>query len=140
MITDKRKIRKVRIGIPSVVEAALLPGLIGWGRTRQLLLLGENINADEAFRWGLVERIVEPEALDEAVESWLSQLEKVGPLAVRKQKALMRTWEDVSLEQAIRAGVTAFEECFVPGVDGGTEPGRMMGGFLQGRTGRSGSS
>ena len=32
---------EVKLGIPSVVEAALLPMLIGWGRTRQLLLLGE---------------------------------------------------------------------------------------------------
>ncbi len=49
---------EVRVGIPSVVEAALLPGLIGWGRTRRLLLLGETIGAQEALDWGLVERVV----------------------------------------------------------------------------------
>ena len=36
---------EVKIGIPSVVEAALLPGLIGQGRTRRLLLTGETISA-----------------------------------------------------------------------------------------------
>ena len=42
---------EVKLGIPSVVEAALLPALIGWGRTRELLFLGEAITAHEALRW-----------------------------------------------------------------------------------------
>ena len=43
---------EVKVGIPSVVEAALLPGLIGWGRTRELLLFGENIDARDRARLG----------------------------------------------------------------------------------------
>src|SRR5882724_4681035 len=43
---------EVRLGIPSVIEAALLPQLIGWGRTRELLLFGENFSAAEALEWG----------------------------------------------------------------------------------------
>lgn len=68
---------EVRMGMPSVVEAALLPGLIGWGRTRRLLLLGETISADEAFQWGLVEKVVEPDMLDRAVGEWVGL---IGPL------------------------------------------------------------
>ncbi|KAJ5315089.1 hypothetical protein N7476_005396 [Penicillium atrosanguineum] len=130
-------LRKVRVGIPSVVEAALLPGLIGWGRTRRLLMLGENIGAEEALNWGLVEKVVETEELDDAVEGWLGLLEGNGPLAVRKQKALMRIWEDSSLDQAIRAGVDAFGESFVTDAQGETEPKRMMGAFLKGKGKRS---
>ena len=59
---------EVKVGIPSVVEAALLPGLIGWGRTRELLLFGENIDAATALAWGLVEQVVAPAELDAAVE------------------------------------------------------------------------
>ncbi|KAJ5121922.1 hypothetical protein N7448_003055 [Penicillium atrosanguineum] len=128
---------EVRVGIPSVVEAALLPGLIGWGRTRRLLMLGENIGAEEALNWGLVEKVVETEELDDAVEGWLGLLEGNGPLAVRKQKALMRIWEDSSLDQAIRAGVDAFGESFVTDAQGETEPKRMMGAFLKGKGKRS---
>ena len=51
---------EVKVGIPSVVEAALLPGLIGWSRTRELLLWGENIDAQTALAWGLVDYVVEP--------------------------------------------------------------------------------
>ncbi|KAF4768244.1 hypothetical protein HAV15_002106 [Penicillium sp. str.  len=118
-------------GIPSVVEAALLPGLIGWGRTRQLLLLGGTISATEALTWGLVERVVADEDLDGAVSEWVSEIGKNGPLAVRRQKALISRWEELSLEGGIEAGVEAFGECFVAGEDGGTEPGRMMGDFFR---------
>src|SRR5881392_217896 len=56
---------EVRIGIPSVVEAALLPKLTGHGRARRLLLTGETIGAAEALAWGLVDLVAPPEALDE---------------------------------------------------------------------------
>jgi enoyl-CoA hydratase/carnithine racemase len=49
---------EVKVGLPSVVEAALLPRLIGWGRTSWLLLTAENIDAATADRWGLVEQVV----------------------------------------------------------------------------------
>ena len=55
---------EVRLGVPSVVEAALLPRLIGWGRTRQLLLTGDTIDAATAHDWGLVEELVPPDQLD----------------------------------------------------------------------------
>ncbi len=89
---------EVKVGIPSVVEAALLPGLIGWGRTRELLLFGENIDAATALAWGLVEQVVAPDALDAAVEARLDALLAAGPQAVRLQKKLIRQWEDMTLE------------------------------------------
>src|SRR5438270_10301390 len=90
---------EVKVGIPSVVEAALLPGLIGWGRTRELLLFGENIDAATALAWGLVEYVIAPEALDATVDGRLNALLAAGPRAVRLQKTLMRQWEDSTLSQ-----------------------------------------
>jgi len=60
---------EVRIGIPSVVEAALLPKLIGHGRARRLLLTGETIGAEEALSWGLVDAVASPGDLDDAVSA-----------------------------------------------------------------------
>ncbi len=116
---------EVRVGIPSVVEAALLPGLIGWGRTRRLLLLGETISAAEALDWGLLERVVPPAGLDGAVEEWLAHLGAAGPLAIRNQKTLIRQWEDLPLGQAIAAGIPAFARSWES-----DEPRRMMRHFL----------
>jgi enoyl-CoA hydratase/carnithine racemase len=116
---------EVRVGIPSVVEAALLPGLIGWGRTRRLLLLAETIGAAEALDWGLVERMVPDAALDDAVGEWIDLLLEAGPEAVRAQKALIRRWEDLPLSQAVAAGIDAFAASWRT-----DEPRRMLGAFV----------
>jgi enoyl-CoA hydratase/carnithine racemase len=119
---------EVKVGIPSVVEAALLPGLIGWGRTRELLLFGENIDAATALAWGLVEQVVEPAALDAAVERRLDALLAAGPQAVRAQKKLIRDWENMTLSQAVRAGIESFKQAY-----GTDEPARMMAQFAKRR-------
>ena len=119
---------EVKVGIPSVVEAALLPGLIGMGRTRRLLYLAENIDAVEAERWGLVEKVVEGEAaLDKAVDEWVVKIIQMGPKAIRSQKRLMQTWENCTVDDGISAGVDAFAEAYA---DGGKEPRRLMGQFV----------
>jgi enoyl-CoA hydratase/carnithine racemase len=119
---------EVRVGIPSVVEAALLPGLIGWGRTRELLLFGENIDAATALAWGLVQQLTEPAALDGAIEARLTQLLSAGPQAIRLQKALIREWEDCTLSQAVRAGIESFAQAYAS-----DEPARLMGAFAKRR-------
>lgn len=119
---------EVKIGIPSVVEAALLPGLIGMGRTRRLLYLAENIKAREAERWGLVEKVVKDEMeLEQSVDDWVARIAEMGPKAIRDQKRLMQTWENVSTDDGIMAGVDAFADAFE---DGGIEPHEMMSKFV----------
>ena len=59
---------EVRVGIPSVIHAALLPRLIGWGRARWLVMTAENIDAPTALAWGLVDVVAPPGGLDAAVE------------------------------------------------------------------------
>ena len=49
--------QEVKLGIPSVIEAALLPSLVGWGRAREIMLLGEKFSAADALAWGLLERV-----------------------------------------------------------------------------------
>jgi enoyl-CoA hydratase/carnithine racemase len=119
---------EVKVGIPSVVEAALLPGLIGWGRIRELLLWGENIDAATALAWGLVEQVVALEALDAAVEARLDALLAAGPQAVRLQKKLIRDWENMTLDQAVRAGIESFKQAYAT-----DEPARMMAAFTKRR-------
>jgi enoyl-CoA hydratase len=119
---------EVRLGVPSVVEAALLPQLIGWGRTRQLLLTGDAIDAATALAWGLVEEVAPVEQLDAAVERLLVSILASGPHAIRLQKALITAWEDLPLRDAIRRGIDSFAASWDT-----DEPRRMMRNFAQQR-------
>ena len=125
--TDRAKfgMPETKVGIPSVVEAALIPRLIGGGRARELLMLGEIIDAPTALNWGLVERVVAPNMLDAEVERVLRALFAAGPRAVRLQKTLMQQWENLPADQAIAAGIDAFSEAYKT-----DEPGRLMAAFL----------
>ena len=106
---------EVKVGIPSVVEAALLPRLIGWGRTSWMLLTAENIGAAKAEAWGLVEEVVPLAKLDEAVERLVAAIVEATPLAVRAQKRLMRRWERLPLDEAVQAGIDAMAQSVADG-------------------------
>ena len=116
---------EVRIGIPSVVEAALLPKLIGQGRARRLLLTGETIGAEEALSWGLVDAVAPADHLDEVVERFAISILAAGPRAVRLQKSLILEWEELPTTAAIERGI----DCFVAAFDT-DEPARMAGALL----------
>jgi enoyl-CoA hydratase len=115
---------EVKLGIPSVVEAALLPGLIGWGRTREMLLLGEVYGAAEMMQWGFLNRVVVADQLDATVETMLQALFTAGPNAVKRQKRLIADWEDLPVNRAIEAGIAAFAAAWES-----DEPARMMAEF-----------
>ncbi len=116
---------EVRIGIPSVVEAALLPKLIGHGRARRLLLTGETIGAAEALAWGLVDVVAPPEALDEAVETLAGPILAAGPNAIRLQKSLILDWEELPTAAAVQRGINSFVSAYDT-----NEPARMAGAML----------
>lgn len=116
---------EVAIGIPSVVEAALLPRLIGEGRARRLLLSGEPIGAVEALAWGLVDSVAPAAGLDDAVERLARPILAAGPRALRLQKSLLLDWQELPAEAAIARGIDAFVGAF-----DSDEPGRMAGAAL----------
>jgi enoyl-CoA hydratase/carnithine racemase len=113
---------EVKIGLPSVVEAALLPQLIGWGRTKLLLYTGDNIDARTALEWGLVEQVVPAADLDAAVGSRVRSIVESGPKAVRLQKELIREWEAMPVGDAIEAGIRCIVRAYQT-----DEPARMVG-------------
>jgi enoyl-CoA hydratase len=119
---------EITVGIPSVIQAALLPGLIGWGRTAELLLGGQPIEAVEAERWGLVNRAVEERALDGEVEAWVGRLVALPPDALRLQKALLTRWRRVDLDTAVALSMDVFTRSYATG-----EPRRAMQAFLDRR-------
>ncbi len=116
---------EVKVGIPSVIEAALLPTLIGWGKTRELLYTGESITSGEALSCRLVERVVPAEQLDAAMGQWIDSILAAGPRAIRLQKALLRRWESLPIAEAITAGIRTFRDAYAT-----DEPRQYMRRFL----------
>jgi len=104
---------EVRLGIPSVVEAALLPRLMGSGRAAWLVLTGEAIDARRAYEWGLVEGIASD--LDEEVEEVVKHLLASDREALRIQKGLLRLWEEAPLSGSIAASIEEFAKAYGQG-------------------------
>lgn len=102
---------EVRLGIPSVVEAALLPRLVGSGRAAWLVLTGEAIDARRALEWGLIEEI----GGADAVERVVAALRAGEPRALAAQKRLLQAWEEAPLAQSVTQSLRAFAQAFEHG-------------------------
>jgi enoyl-CoA hydratase/carnithine racemase len=116
---------EIKVGIPSIIHAALLPRLIGQARAGWLLLTGENIDAAQALSWALVDTVVAVDQLDNEVARMAHLLASHGPNALRQQKRLLREWQKCDLDTAIERGVGEFAAAFTTG-----EPARFMSAFL----------
>jgi enoyl-CoA hydratase/carnithine racemase len=94
---------EVRLAIPSVVEAALLPRLMGSGRAAWLVLTGEAIDARRALEWGLIEEIGNGEKL-------LQHLLANDREALRVQKQLLQLWDEAPLATSVTASIERFAQ------------------------------
>jgi methylglutaconyl-CoA hydratase len=98
---------EVRIGfVPAVVSAFLLRQ-VGEKHARDLLLTGRIITAEEAYRMGLVNEVVEPVHLEEGARRLAEQLLENSPASLRATKALLRDYGKESLERDIQSGLEA---------------------------------
>ncbi|MDQ6697431.1 MAG: enoyl-CoA hydratase-related protein [Actinomycetota bacterium] len=79
----------------------VLPRLVGLHRAKQLVLLADIIDATEAERLGLVNKVVPPEDLDDAVADWARRLAEGPPIALAQSKRMLDNSFAVSLEQAV---------------------------------------
>ena len=115
---------KARFGSPEV-NLGLIPGwgatqrlprMIPAGKAAELLLMGKQIDAQEAYRIGLVNTVVPPEKVMPTAREWAEAICHAGPLAVRAAKqAMLRgsslTLEDgLQLENALEAYVMSTED------------------------------
>lgn len=119
---------EVRVGVPSVIEAALLPGMVGSARAAAMLLTGEPITAAQARDWGLLNAVVAREGLRPALEALAGKILACGPSAIRMQKELIMRWRETDMASAIRYGINAFALSFAS-----DEPREGMRAFLEKR-------
>jgi enoyl-CoA hydratase len=102
---------EVKLGtIPGYGGTQRLTRLVGQGRALQLLLTGEIIDAAEALRLGLVNRVVAPDALIDASRKLIAQMLANGPLALARCIEVVNRGTDVALDEALAMEAAAFGE------------------------------
>ncbi len=101
---------KARFGTPEVTLGLIpgwggtqrLPRMLPWCKAAELLLMGRPIDAQEAYRIGLVNKVVPQEQVMPMAKEWAEVICQAGPLAVRAAKEAMIRGSDMTLDDGLR--------------------------------------
>ncbi|MCX7785189.1 MAG: enoyl-CoA hydratase-related protein [candidate division WOR-3 bacterium] len=125
-----------KIGQPEV-NLGIIPGfggtqrlarLCGAGIAKELIYTGDMIDAQEAYRIGLANKVVPAEKLIESAKEMAKKIMNKGPLAIRMTKTIINRGLDANLETAKELEIETFALCFSTG-----EPKEGMSAFLEKR-------
>lgn len=97
--------------LPDMGATFRLPRIVGEGRARELILLGEVVDADEALRIGLANRVVDVSELDSAVLEFADRLVGQPALAVRGARRAIEAGRGVDDAAGLRAAVAEQAHC-----------------------------
>jgi enoyl-CoA hydratase len=103
---------EIKLGlIPGGGGTQRLPRLVGIGRAQLLNLTGDFIDARTAYEWGLVEKVVPREELEEAALGIARTIAARSPVSVGVLRELARTTRDLPLEEGLRREAEGFRRC-----------------------------
>lgn len=119
---------EVLVGVPSVIEASLLPPTVGLGRARRLIMTGETITSQEALEMGLLDRVVPNGAAEDAAMEAVEKFRNISPRVLAAQKDIITKWLELGEEEAAEYSITVFAEGFSSG-----HPQEAMSAFLEKR-------
>jgi enoyl-CoA hydratase len=92
---------EINVGVFPFMIMALIYRNVGRKKTSELLLLGDRIDAREAERLGIVNRVVAGEEFDAAVADWADRLARKSPVLMRLGKDAMFRQQDMAFEDAL---------------------------------------
>lgn len=127
--TSRFAMPEIKVGIPSVIDACWLVAVCGVGEAGRLVYGGEPIDAVEALRIHLVNRIAAD--LQRDALGWAERIAASSPVALAEQKRVMRAWTEAWYREAVRASIDRFEATFEHG-----EATEAMRAFLEKRAPR----
>ena len=119
---------EVLVGIPSVIEASILPKTIGLGRARRLIMTGESVSAQEALDMGLVDQVVSKDAVYETALEATEKFRNISPKVMAAQKDIFVKWLDMGDEESSEYSIKVFAQGFATG-----HPQEAMTAFLEKR-------
>ncbi|MGY5875213.1 MAG: enoyl-CoA hydratase-related protein [Candidatus Thorarchaeota archaeon] len=105
---------EIKLGIiPGYGGTVRLPRLVGLGRAKELVFLGNNIDAEEALRIGLTNKVFESiDALREGVAKTAKKLAKMPGVAIKLAKQSLNAAWEISLEENLSLEVDVFCKTF----------------------------
>jgi enoyl-CoA hydratase len=107
---------EVNLGIiPGYGGTQRLPRLIGKGKAKEIILADERINAQEAWRIGLVQRVVPKGMAVEEAKKLLKKILAKGPVAVAMARKAIQDGFDLSLEAGQKVEIQCQQVCFGTG-------------------------
>lgn len=131
IMADNAKIGQpeVNLGvIPGFGGTQRLPRLVGPGIGKELIYTGEPIDAQEALRIGLVNRVVPPDKVFELAKEMAEKIASKGPRAIKVAKAVINQGLDTDLHSGNSLEIRQFGACF-----GSEDPKEGMSAFLEKR-------
>ena len=103
---------EIKLGlIPGGGGTQRLPRLVGLGRAMLLNMTGDFVDGRTAYEWGLVERVVPKEELEEVALGIARTIAQRSPVAIGVLRELSRTTRDLPLEEGLRREADGFRRC-----------------------------
>jgi enoyl-CoA hydratase/carnithine racemase len=103
---------EVRFGIiPDVGGSTRLPAVVGLGRAKELIMTARTIDAAEAERIGLVNRVVAPDELEQATQTLVDELLANSPVAVGRAKRVIDASARPTIAQSLEMEISVQEFC-----------------------------
>ncbi len=100
---------EARLGImPGAGGTQNLPRAVGQRRAKELIMTARAFSAEEAFEWGMVNELCEPEALMQSVLAVATAIAENAPMSVKQVKKAMRYGNDMDLYSGYRFEIEAY--------------------------------
>lgn len=107
---------EVVVGLPSVIDAAILERHLGVSRARELILTGDPVSGRRAFDWGFVNALAPPDELVGGAALLVRRVTRHHEATIAAQKRLFRDWLNLPYEEAVEASVEELVEAFARGL------------------------
>jgi len=103
---------EIKVGVPSVIEAALLPAFVGLSRAREMVLTGDIYRLDQLPPGSIANVVAEPGELAAAAESLLDRVATHPRTVTAAQRRLFDLWLNNPLDDCVNASMTEFAKVF----------------------------
>jgi enoyl-CoA hydratase len=103
---------EINVGVPSVIDAALLPAFVGLSKAREMILIGDIYPLDQLPPGSIANVVAEPGQLDAAAEGLLDRIATHPPAVTAAQRRLFDVWLNNPPDASVNASTTEFAKLF----------------------------